>query len=169
MNKQLSNHRSAPAAIGEREKQGLIEQPKTFSAKAALFVFSMCIAMPSMSYDEAYARQNFAAELTECAAYYAIWAEAAGREARLGTQQCGAISCTQSAEDNQFKSDLLRKAALRLTEEKKFLALLELAMKSQTDIVNNEGFARLILKHRDVCTTALEHPEQRMQYWRGRK
>ncbi len=44
-------------------------------------------------------------------------------------------------------------------------AKLEMAFQSETEIVNNEGYARLILKYSSVCKQLLEHPEIRIRYW----
>jgi hypothetical protein len=104
------------------------------------------------------AQDEFASELAFCAGYYSV----------------GAVASENSGhkeESVRLQPTIQRALELsaKLSTPKKAQARYELAMQSQVKTFKEEGFARLMLQYAAVCKTALERPDERLQYWAGKQ
>ena len=104
------------------------------------------------------AQDEFASELAFCAGYYSV----------------GAVASENSGnkeEATRLQPTIQRalKLSAKLSNPKKAQARYELAMQSQVKTFKEEGFARLMLQYAAPCKSALEHPDERLQYWVSQK
>lgn len=119
----------------------------------ALFLPAAAEALPNAA-----ARDELASELAVCASYYSVGAV-------LSENSGHADEATKLRPTIETALDLSSK----LSSQKKAQARYELAMQSHLKTFKEEGFARLILQHSEPCKVALEHPDERLQYWLNRK
>lgn len=107
--------------------------------------------------DEENARNNFASELVECAAYYDIGAE--------GIRKTGDL-------EGATASEKVAKTALDIAQqyssEKVVLARYPLALDGHVKTIdgNYSNLSLLIVKYGEICKQALEFPHDRLNYWR---
>ena len=100
------------------------------------------------------AQDEFASELAFCAGYYSVGAVASENSGHK----------EESARLQPTIQRALEMSAM-LSNPKKSQARYELAMESQVKTFKEEGFARLMLQYSAPCKSALEHPDERLQYW----
>ena len=104
------------------------------------------------------AQDEFASELAFCAGYYSVGA---------------VVSENSGHKDESTRLQPTIQQALelsaKLSNPKKAQARYELAMQSQVKTFKEEGFARLMLQYAAPCKLALEHSDERLQYWMSQK
>jgi hypothetical protein len=126
-----------------------------------LSVFLMlCFFAPVYGYEEESATANQAHELTECSAFYAIYAEGvkrAGNEKRTNNLLAASYRAFDSA---------VKLSNLKIAKETMGMSLDE----QRKEMNNNySNFSILSLKYKDICKEALESPDKRLQYWLNKK
>ena len=120
---------------------------------ASIFIFSLA----AKAEDQNNAVANLADDYAQCAAFYSLGNGAAIREHM-------AVPFPEAA-----NTALAALTALKDGSIKKAAASAELSSKMEIEIVNKEGWARLILKYGDFCKALLENPSERIKYWEGQK
>jgi len=117
----------------------------------AIFIFPSA----SSAENDNNAVANIAADYAQCSAYYNLWNAAAKEDNRV----------PPSVEAATTASNML--LFLENGNTKKALSRYEFSLKNAKDIVNTEGWSRLILKYGDFCKGLLENPDERIKYWEG--
>ena len=126
--------------------------------KIALYFAAVILTVASNAMPIEEAANEFASELAFCAGYYAM--------TTLASEKMGRND--EAARQRAFAEYAIGLSA-KFSSQKKALASLELAIRSQKKVVQEEGNARLILIYSETCKVALEHPELRLQYWTKKK
>ena len=118
----------------------------------------MLFGINTHAHDYQRAKANLGYEYAECSGYYTYGAIAAKENGK-----------EDLANQSQKNADQALKMALALQSAEIVQANVELAEKSQGEILKKEGFSRLILKYADNCKTALEDPDARIKYWQDKE
>jgi hypothetical protein len=123
-----------------------------------LFITALFVASVADAYDPDRARNNFAHELANCAAYYTLTVQAPGfDEARK--KQASDIGENLGALSSQLSSVKLAIARMELAT-KDMMRDLENRWENLSIVLNKYGF---------LCKEAAEDPEARLQYWLDKK
>ena len=111
-------------------------------------------------YDEERATANLASDFAECSAYYIIAAEGLGRMAKEDLAQKALEA-----------SDIAYVYAIKFSNPKVAAARIRLAFDEQRKEMDHDfsNFPILTLKYGEMCRDALESPEERLEYWLGKK
>jgi len=118
---------------------------------ASIFIFPLAAEAD----DPNNAVANLADDYAQCAAFYSLGNGAAIREHVAVPFPEAAIAALKALTD--LKGGSIKKAA----------ASAELSSKMEIEIINTEGWARLILRYGDFCKGLLENPSERIKYWEG--
>jgi len=130
---------------------------KLLTAAFTLLFLLTLAPLDARTADEETARNNFASELVECAAYFDICAEGIRRTGNL---------------EGAVKAEAAAKSALDIariySRDDVVLARYKLAMEHQIKTIdgNYANLSLLIVKYKDICKQALETPEVRLNYWK---
>lgn len=122
-----------------------------------LFCILALVSQETRAADEDTAKNNFASELVECAAYYDIGAEGIRRTGNL---------------DYAAASEKAAKTALGIARQYSrddvVLARYKLAMEGHIKTIdgNYSNLSLLIVKYKDICKQAIETTQDRLNYWR---
>lgn len=98
---------------------------------------------------------NLADDYAQCDAYYNLFNAASKSENRT----------PPSLEAATTASNML--LFLEKGNTKKALSRYELSIKNAKEVINAEGWSRLILKYGEFCKGLLENPDERIKYWEG--
>ena len=111
-------------------------------------------------YDEERATANLASDFAECSAYYIIAAEALRRTAK-----------EDLAQNALEASDRAYVYAIKFSNPKVTAARIRSAFDRQRKEMDHDfsNFPILTLKYGEMCRDALESPEERLEYWLGKK
>lgn len=122
------------------------------------FAFTLLLPLHLSAYDSERAANNFAHELADCGAYFALVAEAPGLDSstKKALSERGALAIMYSTE---------------LTSQKLALARFDLALQGmKRDMDSNWANLSVInSKYGYQCQDLLKDPEARMKYWLDKK
>ncbi|MCP1446446.1 hypothetical protein J3D54_005578 [Pseudomonas sp. GGS8] len=122
--------------------------------------FALLLPLCSASaYEPERAANNLAHELAECAGFYLISAKV------FDTQQ------PELTERSRNAADTALEYSTALTSEKLTRARTEMAIKSMTKEINNDGanFSILLNKYAEQCGATVSDPVKRMDYWKQKQ
>ncbi len=128
-----------------------------------LFLLAITIGLPMpivWAYDEERAKNNFASELVECAAYFSIGSEGIKRSGNL-----------EAASKSEATSNAALNAARQYSNDDIVLARFNLALEGQANLIDHDyaNLSLLTAKYGDICKRAVENPHERFQYWKDKK
>jgi len=132
--------------------------------KRALFVtmigVSLFVLESTYGYEEELATANLASDFAECSAYYILAAEALRRSAKEDLAQ-KALEASDSAYLH----------AIKFSNPKVAAAKVRLAFDKQRKEMDHDfsKFPILTLKYGEMCRSALESPQERLEYWLKKK
>ena len=132
--------------------------------KRTLFVtiigVSFFVSQSAYGYDEERATANLASDFAECSAYYILAAEALRRSAK-----------EELAHKALEASDSAYLYAIKFSDPKVAAAKVRLALDKQRKEMDHDfsKFSILTLKYGEMCRSALESPEARLEYWLKKK
>ena len=125
--------------------------------KFALLASTLLVSVSAEALPLADAQDELASEFAFCASYYSV----------------GAVLSENSGHKDEAKRlqptiERALELSSKMSTQKKAQARYELAMQSHVKTFKEEGFARLMLQYSESCKAALEHPDERLQYWVNR-
>ncbi len=117
---------------------------------------TLCFVHSAFAYEPDRAKTNQAHELAECAAFYLLGSEAVRRN--------GAKELANTLKQSATLAMLLSKG---LSNKDVLQARIEMAVDEQKKMMNNDfsNVSILLHKYKDVCKSAVEHPDIRYRYW----
>jgi tetratricopeptide (TPR) repeat protein len=121
-----------------------------------IFIIAIFIYSSAASADDPNnAIANLADDYAQCDAYYNLFNAAAKSENRTPPSFGAATTANNML------------LFLEKGNTKKALSRYELSIKNAKEVINAEGWSRLILKYGEFCKGLLENPDERIKYWEG--
>lgn len=122
----------------------------------AIIGISFFVSQSIYGFDEERATANLASDLAECSAYYILAAEALRRNGK-----------EVMAQEALEASDRAYIYAIKFSSPKVAAARVRIAFDNQRKEMNHDfsHFPILVLKYGEMCGSALESPEKRLEYW----
>ncbi len=134
--------------------------------KSLIILILTCFeCLPAFAYESKEASNNFANELTVCAAFYSISSDAIKQKEEIQKSSNDLSKRYAKIAEDMFS------LAITLTSKEVTLARYELSLKDMQKDINSDysNISIIMNKYLLECKEIYENPEARLKYWRQKQ